>query len=69
MGKEKLTLREQCWRAAATHIERGDDLVYDLCSSIGQIFGNIKHMRMLRVMVANEMIDTMKKYATLEHFT
>lgn len=62
------TLREKCWRAAGTHIERGDEFVYDLCANIGQICGNIKHTRMLQVMVANEMIDTMKTYESLEYF-
>ena len=42
--------------------------VYDLCANIGQICGNIKHTRMLQVMVANEMIDTMKTYESLEYF-
>ncbi len=66
--KKREQLTDQCWKAAATHIEREDTIVWDVCANMGQILANVKHMRWLQVQVANEMIDTMTTYAELDYF-
>ena len=38
-------------------IEQKDIYVFDICANYGQIFSNIKHTRVLRNMVANELME------------
>ena len=48
--------------AAQQRIDRGDDLVHDVCAERGQILANIKHMRWFLVAIAKELVNTVKKY-------
>ena len=68
MRKNLNKLRDQCWKAAGTHIEHQDEIVTDLLANLGQQYANVKEMRWLQVAVANEMIDTMSTYADLDYF-
>lgn len=38
-------------------IEKEDEFVFDVCANYGQMFGNIKHTRVLRNIVANELME------------
>ena len=50
----KAAASEEAMALAKILIDEGDDLVYDICSNVGQIFDNVKHMTWLQKAVAEE---------------
>lgn len=53
-------------KAADDYIERDHDLIYGVADNIGQIVGNIRHMKWFRHRVALELRDTLKKFEDVE---
>ena len=59
--------RQDLLRAASSRIENNDALIYDVAAEYRQHVENVKHMQCFRNAVANELIDSTKKYAHLEY--
>lgn len=52
--------------SAQKYIDDDHDIIYDVALNIGQIVGNVKHMKWFRHRVALELRDTLSKFEDVE---
>ena len=61
----KATL-EDLENRARLAIARREQVCFDICADLGQIFRNVKHMDWFLKTVMEEFVDTTKKYRHIE---
>lgn len=64
-----IELQRQCLLRAETLAEGDSDMLYDICAEYGQMLANVRHMTWFKHIIADTLIDTVKKYKGLPYFS